>query len=160
MLITAELQFGTRPEGPNHFWIRWAPHPREPGDPALMLLHRDQFAEYPIHGFWHRVDEPRVVPTEISLSPVYAEVNCNRWTAKCGVCGGAQVLSEHDKRFFCVDCLNVLQGNQWRPVIWPKNRKAIEEILNARPLPDNRHWEPHETVDALARENAAHGVAA
>lgn len=86
---------------------------------------------------------------------VAAYANHGRWVVECPDCRGAQLASPSDPRFMCNCCGNVAAGGAWRPVIWPKNRDAIEEQLAARP-PENRNWSPGESLAQLRRENEAH----
>lgn len=157
MLVTLETQHGSRPEG-DSFWVRWAPSPYENASPGLILLHRSQFAELPIHSHWLS-PEPRRVPTEIDHGgPVLARVEHNRWLVQCEYCAGAQLASREDHRFFCVDCLNAAHGGKWRPVVWPRDHAEIERALLDRPVPATRNWIPGESVADLHRENAERDV--
>lgn len=42
-------------------------------------------------------------------------------------------------------------------VIWPKEKKKIEDLLRMRPVAA-MNWEPGETLDFIRAENAAHGM--
>lgn len=81
---------------------------------------------------------------------VYA--NHGRWIAECPDCGDAQLAAREDRRFMCVGCANVAVGGVWRPVTWPRNLEALEEILDARPSHLNRNWSPGETIADLIAE--------
>lgn len=94
-------------------------------------------------------------PSELA---VHAHVNHGRWIVECPDCAGAQMACPDDHRFMCNYCANVLTGGLWRPVVWPKNKAAIDEALMARPLPRNRNWLPHERASDLKAENVEHGV--
>lgn len=74
-------------------------------------------------------------------------------------CGGAQLASRDDRRFFCVACLNEKQGGKWRPVTWPKKKDAdaIEAQLRPR-MTENANWLPGESVADLVAENETNGV--
>jgi hypothetical protein len=109
-------------------------------------------------GFAHRRDSPADMDLAISLSePLPAWVSGGRWIVMCP-CGGAQLASREDHRFFCVDCLNAQVGGQWRTVTWPEDAEAIEAALLARPESHTRTWLPTETLSDLLAENAEHGV--
>lgn len=86
-----------------------------------------------------------------------AIVNHGRWVVVCS-CGGAQVASRIDPRFFCTNCLNAPVGGLWRPVKFPKDADAIEEALGRRDYDVNRNWQPPETVADLLAENKREGV--
>lgn len=159
MLVTLETQHGSRPEG-DAFWIRWAPSPYENASACLILLHRSQFAELPIHSHWLS-PEPRRIPTEIAHgAPLLARVEHGRWLVQCDFCAGAQLASRGDRRFFCIDCQNAAHGGKWRRVVWPGDHADIESALLERPVPATRNWNPGETVADLHRENAEYGVKA
>ena len=84
---------------------------------------------------------------------VPAFVNDGRWVVVCG-CGGAQIVSPDDPRFWCWEC----RPDGWAPVIWPDatTRAEAEELLTARPEMRNRNWRPWEqNVRDLAAENSA-----
>lgn len=90
-------------------------------------------------------------PPEIAVS-VYA--NHGRWVVECPDCSGAQMASPDDPRFMCTICANVAVEGMWRPVTWPTEAVAIDDVLSARPLL-NRNWIPGETLDDLAAEEPA-----
>ena len=77
--------------------------------------------------------------------PVYARVEANRWLADCE-CGGAEVVDQETKRFFCFSCLNVNNGGRARPVIFPADQVDIEDNLLARDMPMLRNYTPAEAV--------------
>ena len=82
-----------------------------------------------------------------------AFVNDGRWVVVCR-CGGAEIASPADPRFWCWEC----RPAEWSPVIWPdeKTRAAAEAVLVERPEARNRNWRPwEETVKDLAADNAA-----
>ena len=43
-------------------------------------------------------------------------------------------------------------------VVWPAEMRAIEGILQARPMRENRNWYPGESVARLVGENIEHGL--
>lgn len=79
-----------------------------------------------------------------------------RWIAKCE-CGGAEYVSFKSLVFMCCSCWNADHKHNWRRVELPKQRKAIEKTLEARPG-KNQHYRVGESVDDLVRENMEHGV--
>ena len=90
---------------------------------------------------------------DIDLSrPVKVEIRHGRWLGLCE-CGGAEVLWEEGK-FMCFSCWNAASKHHYRLTEFPAERKEIETILEARPLP-NRNWQG-ESVEALQVENDAH----
>lgn len=89
--------------------------------------------------------------------PAIAYVNYGRWVADCPAGCGAAMLVDPELPFLCGECFNEGIGGLWRLVKWPAERLAIETELELR-LARNAHWSPGETVAALRRENAAHGV--
>lgn len=56
----------------------------------------------------------------------------------------------------CMSCFNAHADHRYLPSIFPKERLAIEGILDARPLP-NRHWWAHESLSDLRQQNIEHG---
>ena len=78
---------------------------------------------------------------------VLARVNYGRWIADCPDCAGAELV-EPGKLFSCRSC-----GAEPRRVVFPDERGEIEELLLARPMAENRNWEPGETLADLRREN-------
>ena len=84
-----------------------------------------------------------------------ARVDHGRWIVDCR-CGGAR-LGKPGRFFWCTDCGNALAGGLQLEVVWPADVDAIEQALAGR-LVENQHWFPHETIDDLLAENAAHGV--
>lgn len=120
--------------------------------------------------FWPR-GTPKVLPREtFDDLEVVAEVNHGRWIVRCPFCSGAQLASDDDRRFFCVDCLHAgtdAEG-KWIAVRWPSpsSRQAVEEALLRRPDEETRNFQPYrgdgrdraETVADLRRENRAAGL--
>ena len=85
--------------------------------------------------------------------PVQARVNWGKWIWDCE-CGGAEFAWDEGLGM-CQECYNGKSRHRYRPIIFPKNRAAIEKILLARPL-ENRNWSPGETLAALRAENEEH----
>lgn len=98
-------------------------------------------------------------PTETHpTATVIAEVIHGRWMAKCPWCASAQVASREDRRFFCVECLNVRADGKWARVVWPEQADEIEAVLAMRPSKETRSWLAHESLGDLLRENQTNGV--
>lgn len=93
------------------------------------------------------------VPTKTAKVALPAKVNHGRWIVECP-CGGAQLASKTDRRFFCIDCGNVLFEGEWVHVDWPKNVEAIEQALSRRPFAANQNWEPGESLEDLQGQTA------
>lgn len=94
---------------------------------------------------------------------IVAYVNHGRWVAECPDCAGAQLVSELERRFWCLNCGNAAVNFAWRHVRMPQKRTAIEAELVIRPAAKGdraitRNWLPGETVKDLQRENVEHGV--
>lgn len=94
---------------------------------------------------------------------IVAYVNHGRWIAECPDCAGAQLVSELERRFWCLNCGNAAVNFAWRHVRMPQKRTAIEAELVIRPAARSeraitRNWLPGETVEDLQRENVEHGV--
>lgn len=87
-----------------------------------------------------------------------ARANHGRWIVECPDCNDAQFACPDDRRFMCGNCANAVVGGFWRPVVWPKDRAKVEELLMARPDPTTRNWLPHETVAQLKAENKERGL--
>lgn len=85
---------------------------------------------------------------------VYARANHGRWIADCPrpYCRSAAQLATWEQVFFCLDC------HIEAAVIWPPSTEDIEQVLNMRPDPATRNWEPGEDLVDLLAENMAHGV--
>lgn len=107
---------------------------------------------------------------KVSNDPVYARIDYGRWLADCE-CGGAGYVDPANTNiFFCLVCGNHKHHGDFRPVIFPPDREAIElevlkrpveeqgllphtdAALNSRPMIPGlvRNWNPTETVDDLA----------
>jgi hypothetical protein len=97
---------------------------------------------------------PYIPPRGDAPEPVVAaRVNAGRWQVCCPYCPSAQHASATDRRFYCAACLNREGGHLTLPVVWPPNPGEIEEALARRPNPLFRHWEPGETLAALAAQD-------
>ncbi len=95
--------------------------------------------------------------TEVDDSEVIAYVNQGRWVADCPTgCGGAMLL-EPGEPFMCGECFNEDIEGRWRRVVFPRQRRAIERLLELR-RPHNANWRPGETAEGLAQENRDHGL--
>jgi hypothetical protein len=57
---------------------------------------------------------------------IVAYVNHGRWVAECPDCAGAQLVSELERRFWCLNCGNAAVNFAWRHVRMPQKRTAIE----------------------------------
>lgn len=100
------------------------------------------------------------VPTAIAPVSLTVQVNHGRWIVECP-CGSAQLASRTDRRFFCVECGNVMFEGKWVRVEWPADPEAVERELGRRPFAQNRNWLgedlqalAHETEDGLKRLDA------
>ena len=86
-------------------------------------------------------------------APLKARVNHGRWLVDCE-CSGAEIAFD-ECVFMCQSCWNAQHKHQYRPVLFPQGRQAIEQTLLQRPVP-NRNWEPGDTLTQLKAENEAH----
>lgn len=86
--------------------------------------------------------------------PVQAFVNHGAWLVRCPECRGAEYAWE-EGYFLCCSCKNSYLGHNYRRLVFPAERKAIEWLLILRPL-NNRNWNWTESVDDLERENEEH----
>ena len=112
-----------------------------------------------LDAFWRRfAPGANPTPPPDAAPTVAAYANHGRWVVACE-CGGAQLASDHDLRFWCVDCRNASVGGAWRRVEWPADAAAIDATLAARPDAETRNWVVGETAFDLVRENVAHEVA-
>ncbi len=93
----------------------------------------------------------------IGKDKVRAEVNHNRWIAKCE-CGGAEVVDPMYRVFYCLSCFNDAHKGRTRKVRFPRNYDKIENALEVRPNPYNRCWLVGETIEDLEKENEDHGL--
>ncbi len=65
--------------------------------------------------------------------PVIARIDFGRWLADCE-CGGAEYVDPDEPIFFCISCGNAAVSGRARQVIFPEDRKAIEDEVMARPV--------------------------
>jgi hypothetical protein len=91
------------------------------------------------------------------VGATYAYANHGRWVVECVqrrpfVCRDALQMRPGDDLFICPTC------GTYAEIVWPHDWALIEELLNARPDPATRNWEPGETTTWLLTENLAHGV--
>lgn len=86
---------------------------------------------------------------------VPAYVNWGRWVVDCPDCSNAQLACRTDHRFLCNECGNVAVGNKWRPVQWPADVQAVENLLANRPK-EFQNWVPGESTMTLATDNLTH----
>ena len=89
----------------------------------------------------------------ICLVPRDVYVTFGKWLIRC-VCGNAPSVSPEWRLACCLEC-----GAVFESLSIPDDYQAIESMLLARPALVNQAWLQPETVDDLAAENAAHGVA-
>lgn len=75
----------------------------------------------------------RYVEDKTAGNPVYARIDFGRWIADCE-CGGAEAVDPDEPLFFCVSCGNARTSGRARHVVFPDQRKEIEDAVMARPL--------------------------
>ena len=113
---------------------------------AEITARREQLPE--------KAHEP--VSGDVVGAPVPVYVNYGRWVVDCPGegCGGAQMASRDDHRFFCVTCGNAFVGGRWLATVWPNDRTvaAIDSALEKRPL-RFQNW-TDEPVAVLLADNA------
>jgi hypothetical protein len=109
-----------------------------------------------VWGYWtrHRNGVPPFTPQGFAVgASLPAEVYEGQWIVRCDGCPNSQYTARHDKRFFCVNCLNRNHGSQWVKVTWPRRSEDIEFVLLARPFFQQRNYSRGETVASLIAEN-------
>jgi len=110
-------------------------------------------------------------------APVMAFVDFGRWLARCE-CGQHNYVNEDEPVMFCARCGNGNSGLA-RSVIFPADRKMIEDALLKRPVIENpsaknvveaallakpkytvltRNWYPGQSVESLIEMNSMNGV--
>ena len=131
-----------------------------PADHHALLLARDG-----LRAGRHGIDPASVGgPDGVDLSapPAIARIEDGKWIADCPApgCRGAMIIfGDPAAGFMCASCFNSDIGRRYRPVLWPAEKGAIEELLLRRPMPVNRNWSSSETAADIAAENAGHGIA-
>ena len=113
----------------------------ESAEEAYRREHRAAISRMRTHGIPAREHESAIV--------LAAYVNHGRWVVDCECGAGNAPLSDVARCFGC---------GAVHSVTYPRTRKSIEKALLARPQQRNRNWYPHESVDDLRRENAAHNI--
>jgi hypothetical protein len=119
----------------------------------VILTLESSFSTEPGHTAPESVVIRHGLPLPEGSSPrhVLVTVNHGRWIVRCPFCLGAQLASEGDHRFFCVDCQHrgTPAAGRWLQVVWPEERGAIENTLELRPV-ENRNWEAESVVELRA----------
>ena len=101
-------------------------------------------------------ERPNVLEMPVNELSVWVEINYGRYIVNCPFCANAEFEWE-DHLFFCSECNNKEVGGQLVTVLIPPQKKAIEVLLEKRPV-ENQNWKYPETVNDLAKENKEHGV--
>ena len=101
-------------------------------------------------------ERPKIVEIPINNISVWGEVNHGRWIVNCPFCDNAEFEWE-DHFFFCSECNNKQINGQLVTVLIPPYKKAIEVLLEKRPI-KNQNWQYPETIADLAKENKDYGV--
>ena len=80
------------------------------------------------------------------------------WVVLCQgqSCNGAEMVWE-EETVLCCSCWNNDHYHKIVKSVFPKNRAAIEKILEYRPL-INRNWDLPEELSKLRQENIEHGL--
>lgn len=88
------------------------------------------------------------------LDAVRARSNWGRWVVDCATpyCTNAWMVRVGQPHWDCFTC------GYRNEINWPPDPAAIEYLLEMRPDPKTRNWEPGETLTDLLMENIAHGV--
>lgn len=86
-----------------------------------------------------------------------------RWIANCPDCAEhgrlqAEYVWLDAPLLFCTRCANAAIGGKWRLVKVPGNRKAIEALLLKRSDPEQRAWNPGETLAQIRADNRKLGL--
>lgn len=82
-----------------------------------------------------------------------ARLNHGRWIVDCPECNGAELVTP-DLRFRCQSGTHLAVEYAVRV---PLEAEWIMQLVAHRPVV-NQNWQPGETLEDLARDNAAHGV--
>ena len=91
----------------------------------------------------------------VESPPLQAFVSHGKWLVQCECGGGEKVWDEG--WMMCMSCLNGRHGHKYRPTKFPRQRRAIEGLLQVRPVP-NRNWRPGENLALLRRDNQIHAA--
>lgn len=125
---------------------------------ALQLRFRDgaRVATKELYYAWlHHVisDRGNLAESWTTDQPVVAQINHGRWIASCINCDTGMMTHPEWRLACCADC-----GTIHTNVIVPADYALITAELLKRPKRMNQNWQPHETLEDLQCENAAHGV--
>ena len=101
-------------------------------------------------------ERPNVLELSVTETSVWAEINHGRWIVCCPFCSNAE-FEWGDRLFFCSECKNKQIDEQLVTVLIPPQKKAIEVLLEKRPV-KNQNWKYPETVSDLAKENKENGL--
>ena len=102
--------------------------------------------------------DPLAIGSGLAVPGVaYAEVHRGMWIARCPhpYCLTAVAVTLAAPLFVCWGDRDAC-GTE-APLLWPPDPLAIAALLAMRPIPATRNWLPHETIEDLIAENAAHG---
>jgi hypothetical protein len=115
-------------------------------------------AKHPILGrYYTTAGLTKALLPPVGENKVIAEVNHNRWIAKCD-CGGAEVVDPGYRIFYCFSCFNEETDGRAVKVKFPRQFDAIEKRLEVRENPYNRNWLVGESLEDLEDENEKHGL--
>ena len=103
--------------------------------------------------------DPPFVDEETDPAP--ARIHQDKWIVGCPVegCGDASFVWLEEPLYMCANCFNEELGGRWRRVAVPpvEERERIEAVLAGRALPQQRNWDPSESLDDLRAQNGEHG---
>lgn len=97
----------------------------------------------------------------------HAELHWGRWIARCPRpgCANAEGLGPQDDgvagglTFDAFRCRAEVGGcGLTARAVWPRNRRQLEAVAAARPVPGTRNWLPGQSYAELVAENLEHGV--
>lgn len=96
------------------------------------------------------IEPPKAVAGDFTIA---AEIDNGRWIVKCPNCGGAQIASRKDRRFFCLDCLNDYEParGRWVRVIWPAKAIEIENQIQGEPERTRQNWRPEDGNELVGK---------
>ena len=93
--------------------------------------------------------------------PLPASIHRDNWVVACPTegCGDVSFVWLDEPLYMCANCFNEEVGGRWRRVQVPPagEREQIEAVLGQRVLPQQRNWDPAETVGELEAQNREHG---